>query len=66
MHQKKITWWPIMSADVPVPDHFCRDEALMLINPDNLSFFTQLPALLENKGTDVLITGYEDNKKCRK
>ena len=56
-------WWPIMAADVPVPDHISREEALMLIKPDNWSFYTQPPALLENKGSDGLITGYEDNKK---
>ena len=56
-------WWPIMAADVPVPDHISRDEALMLIKPDNWSFYTQPPALLENKGTDGFIKGYEDNNK---
>lgn len=57
-------WWPIMAADVPVPDHISRDEALMLIKPDNWSFHTQPPALLENKGSDGYITGYEDNNKA--
>lgn len=56
-------WWPIMAADVPVPDHISRDEALMLIKPDNWSFYTQPPALIENKGKDGFITGYEDNIK---
>ena len=56
-------WWPIMAADVPVPDHISRDEALMLIKPDNWSFYTQPPALLENKGSDGFIKGYEDNNK---
>ena len=56
-------WWPIMAADVPVPDHISRDEALMLIKPDNWSFYTQPPALLENKGKDGFITCYEDNMK---
>ena len=40
-------WWPIMAGDVPVPDHFNRDQVLMLIKPDNWSFYTQPPALLE-------------------
>ena len=57
-------WWPIMAADVPVPDHISRDEALMLIKPDNWSFHTQPPALLENKGSDGFITGYEENTKA--
>jgi hypothetical protein len=57
-------WWPIMAADVPVPDHISRDEALMLIKPDNWSFHTQPPALLENKGSDGFIIGYEENTKA--
>jgi hypothetical protein len=56
-------WWPSMAADVPVPDHISRDEALMVIKPDNWSFYTQPPALIENKGKDGFITGYEDNIK---
>ncbi len=56
-------WWPIMAADVPVPDHISRDEALMLIKPDNWSFYTQPPALLENKDKDGFISAYEDNIK---
>jgi hypothetical protein len=53
-----------MAADVPVPDHISRDEALMLIKPDNWSFHTQPPALLENKGSDGFIIGYEENTKA--
>ena len=56
-------WWPIMAADVPVPDHISRDEALMLIKPDNWSFYTQPPALLENKDKDGFISAYKDNIK---
>jgi len=56
-------WWPIMAADVPVPDHISRDEALMLIKPDNWSFYTQPSAMLEQKENGS-ITGYEFNEKA--
>jgi hypothetical protein len=55
-------WWPIMAGDVPVPDHISRDEALMLIKPDNWSFYTQPPGMVEEKGKDGVTTGYEFNK----
>ena len=34
-------WWPIMSGEVPVPDHIPREQAKMLVKPDNWSFYTQ-------------------------
>ena len=52
-------WWPIMAGDVPVPDHFNRDQVLMLIKPDNWSFYTQPPALLEKKDKDGSTTAYD-------
>ena len=55
-------WWPIMAADVPVPDHISRDEALMLIKPDNWSFYSQPPALLEKKDKDGSTTAYDPNE----
>tara|TARA_R110002020_G_scaffold170300_1_gene359818 strand:- start:4378 stop:5907 length:1530 start_codon:yes stop_codon:yes gene_type:complete len=60
-------WWAIMSGDVPVPDHISRDEALMLVKPDNWSFHTQPPAMKEIKENGVT-TRYDpaelaENKK---
>ena len=40
-------WWPIMSGEVPVPDHIPREQAKMLVKPDNWSFYTQPPAMTE-------------------
>ena len=57
-------WWAIMSGDVPVPDHVSREEALMLIRPDNWSFHTQPPALLEKKDKDGMTTAYDPNDKA--
>ena len=53
-------WWPVMAGDVPTPDHISREEALMLIKPDNWSFYTQPPALQEKKENGIT-TGYENN-----
>ena len=54
-------WWPIMAGDVPVPDHISRDEALMLIKPDNWSFHTQPSAMIEKKDPQGNITEYLSN-----
>jgi hypothetical protein len=54
-------WWPIMAGDVPLPDHISREEALTLVRPPNFRFFTQPPAMVEKKGPDGAITGYELN-----
>ena len=53
-------WWAIMSGDVPVPDHISREEALMLIKPDNWSFYSQPSAMLEKKENNMTI-GYDQN-----
>ena len=34
-------WWPIMSGEVPIPDHIPKEEAKMLVKPDNWNFYTQ-------------------------
>ena len=54
-------WWPIMSGDVPTPDHLSRDESLMLVKPDNWEFFTQPPALNVQIDKQNNILGYETN-----
>jgi hypothetical protein len=51
-------WWPIMSGEVPVPDHIPKEEAKMLVKPDNWLFFTQPPAMHENKDQDGNVTAY--------
>ena len=53
-------WWAIMSGDVPVPDHISREEALMLIKPDNWSFYSQPSAMIEKKENSMTI-GYNPN-----
>jgi len=55
-------WWPIMAGDVPTPDHIGREEALMLVKPDNWSFYTQPSGMDEKREKDGTLTGYEDSK----
>ena len=43
-------WWPIMAGEVPIPDHIPREQAKMLVKPDNWNFFTQPSGMLETKG----------------
>ena len=57
-------WWPIMAGEVPVPDHISRDEALMLIKPDNWSFYMQGGGMKEQRDKQGDLTGYEDNENA--
>lgn len=57
-------WWAIMAGDVPIPDHIPREQATMLIKPDNWNFYTQPPAMIEKKGEDGIIQSYTMNKKA--
>ena len=31
-------WWAIMAGEVPIPDHIPREQAAMLVKPDNWKF----------------------------
>jgi hypothetical protein len=54
-------WWPIMSGETPVPDHITEEQALMLVKPDNWEFFTQPGGMLEARGENNELLGYDDN-----
>src|SRR5215213_51162 len=54
-------WWPIMAGDVPLPDHFTKDEALLLVKPKDWRFFSQPGAMLEVKDERGELTGYAMN-----
>ena len=46
-------WWAIMAGEVPIPDHIPKEQAKMLIKPDNWTFYIQPPAMnetLDDKG----------------
>jgi len=55
-------WWAIMSGEVPIPDHIPREQATMLVKPDNWRFFVQPPAMKEHINERKEITSYSLNK----
>jgi len=57
-------WWPIMAGEVPVPDHIPREQAKMLVKPDNWNFFTQPSGMLETKDEEGEIQDYKENPKA--
>jgi hypothetical protein len=54
-------WWPIMAGEVPIPDHIPREQAKMLVKPDNWRFFTQPAGMLEVKDQKGDIYNYKPN-----
>ena len=38
-------WWPIMAGEAPLPEHMSREEALMLVKPENWRFYEQPGAM---------------------
>ena len=57
-------WWPIMAGEVPIPDHIPREQAKMLVKPDNWNFFTQPCGMLEVKNEEGEIQDYKENPKA--
>jgi hypothetical protein len=57
-------WWPIMSGEVPIPDHIPREQAKMLVKPDNWRFFTQPSGMVEVKNEEGEIENYKPNKEA--
>jgi hypothetical protein len=53
-----------MSGEVPVPDHIPREQAKMLVKPDNWQFFTQPAAMIEQKDDEGEIQGYKPNESA--
>ena len=57
-------WWPIMSGEVPIPDHIPREQAKMLVKPDNWNFYTQPSGMTEVLGEEGDVMDYQPNKKA--
>ena len=55
-------WWPIMAGEVPVPDHIGREEAKMLVKPDNWDFFIQPSGMREEKNEEGDVESYVPNE----
>ena len=56
-------WWSILSGEAMLPDYITKQEAKMLVKPDNWIFFNQPPAMLEDRNKEKEIEGYLDNPK---
>lgn len=54
-------WWPIMNGEVPLPDHVTREEAAMLVKPDDWEIFTQPEGMLEKRNESGEVCGYKIN-----
>jgi thymidylate kinase len=46
-----------------LPDYITKQEAKMLVKPDNWIFFNQPPAMLEDRNKEKELEGYTDNPK---
>lgn len=57
-------WWPIMSGEVPVPDHIPIEQARMLIKPDNWEFFVQPSGMIEMSDKNGNVLDYVPNKNA--
>ncbi len=57
-------WWPIMSGEVPIPDHIPKDEAKMLVKPDNWEFYTQPAGMTEVKDQEGNVNDYIPNESA--
>jgi hypothetical protein len=57
-------WWPIMSGEVPVPDHIPLEQARMLVKPDNWNFYIQPAGMDEVTEKDGSVVDYKPNNKA--
>jgi len=55
-------WWAIMAGEVPIPDYIPREQAQMLIKPDNWSFYVQPSAMSEKLDEKGDVNSYVMNK----
>lgn len=54
-------WWPIMSGEILPPEYLNEQERLNLIKPDNWTFYSQPPAMLEITNEDGGVVEYTLN-----
>ena len=57
-------WWPILAGETVLPDYITKQEAKMLVKPDNWKFFNQPPAMHEIRNKSKEIEGYEQSKEA--
>jgi len=54
-------WWPIMAGESPIPEHFGKEESLMMVRPEGWKFFLQPGGMVEEKDGDGDVIGYKLN-----
>ena len=57
-------WWAIMAGEVPIPDHIPREQAVMLVKPENWNFYVQPSAMTDNKNEKGDVAGYKMKPKA--
>ena len=57
-------WWAILAGETFIPDYVTKQEAKMLIKPDNWKFFNQPSAMFEQKNNEKEIQGYTMNTEA--
>ena len=57
-------WWGIMAGEVPPPEYMSQEEKMLLVKPDDWSFFRQEGAMVENRDSNGTLLGYEKNPKA--
>jgi len=57
-------WWPIMAGEVPIPDHIPREQAKMLVTPENWRFYTQPAGMEEVRNEEGELEDYVPNKSA--
>ena len=56
-------WWAIMAGETIIPDYISKQEAKMLIKPDNWKFFNQPPAMEEVQDKNNQVVEYKNNNQ---
>ena len=56
-------WWAILAGETIIPDYITKQEAKMLIKPDNWRFYNQPPAMNEVFNNNGELETYEDSDK---
>ena len=56
-------WWAILAGETVIPDYITKQEAKMLVKPDNWLFFNQPPAMEEVFTKEGELEGYNDTDK---
>lgn len=54
-------WWPIMAGEAPAPEWMSEEEKRNLVLPADWRFWCQPPAMIERRGADGRVEGYDVN-----